>query len=178
MNDNDILAVCKSLARRYKGRNDYDDTLSEGLLAAYESIDAGRSGTKQITGAARRAMNDYVNHGSKLIKTPSGGPYRGISDDPEGRELDAVIAMKGEVVSEDTVMPSVPSHAVAYEKAEYEAYLMTVAVTCLSPKEMTLMKELYFNDMSKVDLAEKYEVSSQAITDWEAKALDKIRDHL
>ena len=178
MNDNDILKVCKSLARRYKGRKDYDDILSEGLLAAYESIDVGRDGSAQITGAARRAMNDYVNHGSKLIKTPSNGANRGLSDDAEGRELDAVIAMRNDTVSEDTVMPSVPSHAVAYEKAEYEAYVMSVAVTCLTPKEMALVKELYFNDVSRVDLAEKYELSSQTIANWEAKALDKLRGSL
>ncbi len=178
MNNNQILTLCKSLARRYSGRNDHNDILSEGLLAAYESIEKGNKNARQITGACRRAMNDYVNHGSKLVKTPSGGPYRDLSDDSDGRDLSALFAMRNDVVSEDAITTSVPSASVAYEKADYEAYVMSVAVTCLTAREMAILKEIYFVGRHKTDLAEKYEVSSQTIADWEEKILDKLRGNL
>ena len=178
MNNNQILTLCKSLARRYTGRDDYQDILSEGLLAAYESIEKGNNNTRQITGACRRAMNDYVNHGSKLVKVPSNGANRDLSGDSEGRELSALLALRNDVVSEDAITTSVPSASVAYEKADYEAYVMSVAVTCLTAREMAILKELYFVGRHKTDLAEKYEVSSQTIADWEEKILDKLRGNL
>lgn len=178
MNSSQILGLCKSLSRRYRGRKDHDEIMGEGILAAYESIEKGKTSSKQVTGACRRAMNDYVNHGSKLIKVPSTGANRGLPDDAEGRELSALFALRNDVVSEDEIVTSVPSHAVAYEKQEYEAYVMTVAVTCLTAREMAILKELYFIGRTKDDLSEKYEVSPTTITTWEGKMLRKLKENL
>ena len=178
MNDNQILTLCKSLARRFHGRDDFSDIVSDGLLAAYEALDEGKASSRQITGACRRAMNDYVNHGSKLVKTPSGGAYRDLSDDSDGRDLSALFAMRNNVVSEDEITLTTQPASVAYEKAEYEAYVMAVAVTCLTAREMSILKELYFVGRTRSDLSEKYEVSSQTIANWEESILDKLRCNL
>jgi hypothetical protein len=47
MTDPDILKLCKSLARRYKNQNQYDDLVSEGLLACYELRETGSATDKQ-----------------------------------------------------------------------------------------------------------------------------------
>ena len=178
MDSRQILVLCKSLARRYSSRNDFNDIVSEGILAAYEALEEGKISSRQVTGACRRAMNDYVNHGSKLVKVPSNGANRDLSDDSDGRDLSALFAMRNNVVSEDEITLTTPSASVAYEKAEYEAYVMSVAVTCLTAREMSILKELFFVGRSKTDLSEKYEVSSQTIADWEEKILDKLRGNL
>jgi len=72
MTDPEILKLCKSLARRYKNQNQYDDLVSEALLACYELRETGSATDKQeYVRLARRVMNDYNNIKVKAVNIPS-----------------------------------------------------------------------------------------------------------
>ena len=191
MSDKDILRLCQTLARKYKRQNDYDDLVSEGLVACYEAKAEGKTLNKDYVGAARRAMNDYINIQSKAVSIPNTWAARTVSHSlATGEDLDKLEGVKDgtlrslyDAMSNDyedisEIEVAVPDHAQNYEDKDYAAYVMSVAVTTLTEVEMAILKARFFEDKSQEDLADEYEVSQQTISRWEDEMMKKLRNNL
>lgn len=191
LTDAEILKMCQTLARKYKRSEDYDDLVSEGLVACYEVKAEGKSHKKDYVGAARRAMNDYMNISKKAMSIPNTWAARTVSHAlATGEDLDKLEGVKSgtlrslmDAMSNDStpieeLEVAVPDHAVKYEKEEYEAYVMTVAVTTLNKDELRVLKGRFFDDMSLEELGIEFGVSESTVSRWEAAMLDKLRNNL
>lgn len=189
MTDPEILKLCKSLARRYKNQNQYDDLVSEGLLACYELRETGSATDKQeYVRLARRVMNDYNNIKVKAVNIPSTWAARraskAISGDTETDGLDGVasgtflslmaaMSNSTELLSEDSAFT--PDHAEAYEEREYYIHVISVAIVTLNPTEWQILKMRYLDGMTQDVVAEETGTHQRWVSRIEVNALDKMR---
>lgn len=192
MTDTEILKLCKSLARRYKNQNQYDDLVSEGLLACYELRETGSATDKQeYVRLARRVMNDYNNIKVKAVNIPSTWAARraskAISEDTETDGLDGVasgtflslmaaMSNSTELLSEDSAFT--PDHAEAYEEREYYIHVISVAIVTLNPTEWQILKMRYLDGMTQDVVAEEFGLDQSWVSRHENVALSKIRKKL
>lgn len=191
MTDNEILKLCQTLARKYKKPQEFEDLVSEGLVACYECKAEGKGHKKDYVGAARRAMNDYMNIGSKAVSIPNTWAARTVSHAlSTGEDLDKLDGVKSgtlrslydamsnnyEDITEIEV--SVPDHAEAYEKTDYEAHVMSVAVTTLDLRELNILRGRYFENKTQEELGDEMGVTGTTISRWEEDMLDKLRNNL
>ena len=192
MTDPEILKLCKSLARRYKNQNQYDDLVSEGLLACYELRETGSATDKQeYVRLARRVMNDYNNIKVKAVNIPSTWAARraskAISGDTETDGLEGVtngtflalmaaMSNSTELLSEDSAFT--PDHAEAYEEREYYIHVISVAIVTLNPTEWQILKMRYLDGMTQDVVAEETGTHQRWVSRIEVNALDKMRSTL
>jgi RNA polymerase sigma factor (sigma-70 family) len=192
MTDTEILKLCKSLARRYKNQNQYNDLVSEGLLACYELRETGSATDKQeYVRLARRVMNDYNNIKVKAVNIPSTWAARraskAISGDTETDGLDGVasgtflslmaaMSNSTELLSEDSAFT--PDHAEAYEEREYYIHVISVAIVTLNPTEWQILKMRYLDGMTQDVVAEETGTHQRWVSRIEVNALDKMRSTL
>jgi RNA polymerase sigma factor (sigma-70 family) len=189
MTDAEVLKLCKSLARRYKNHNQYDDLVSEGLLACYELRDTGSATDKKdYIGTARSAMRDYNNIKTKAVNVPVAGASRmaskalsgasevnGLEGVANGTFLALMAAMSNstELLSEDSAFT--PDHAEAYEEKEYYIHVITVALMTLSATEWQIIKMRYIDGMTQDVVAEETGTNQKWVSRVEITALDKLR---
>lgn len=131
-------------------------------------------------------MHDYVNLDTAPVSVPKSDTARKVArgtgeltgDYSEAGILNLRAALEGEVVSLDDFMLHHPSAADEYEKREFEAYVMTIAVTTLTKRELYLLRKRYFEDKTQEEMAEELEVSQSTIHRWEAEMLQKILERM
>lgn len=187
----DFTTLCKSLARRYRNTQQFDDLVSEGVLACYEALTEGKTTPSDFTGAARRAMNDYINVKTKAVSIPLShtsytvsyamskdkevASMNGVS---EGTLFSLVQAMSNltENVTDDTAFTV--DHAVLFEEKEYQAYVMSVAKETLSAEEMNIIQLRYFKDMTQDEVAEHMKSNQKTVSRQEISALGRIKRKL
>lgn len=189
MTDAEILKLCKSLARRYKNHNQYDDLVSEGIVACYELRDTGSATDKQdYIGVARLAMWDHNNIKTKAVNVPVAGASRraskalsgasevdGLEGVANGTFLSLMAAMLNstELLSEDSDFT--PDHAEAYEEKEYYIHVITVALMTLSATEWQIIKMRYLDGFTQDVVAEETGTNQKWVSRVEITALDKLR---
>jgi RNA polymerase sigma factor (sigma-70 family) len=187
MNSEEVMNMCEKLAGRYKSPQHHDDLVSEGILACYEVLaQDDNPHPAHLWRMANRRMYDYLNIDTAPLSVPKSDTARKVSrgsGEHTGGYSDAGIrnlhyALRGEVVSLDDFMAFSPDHADQYEKDEYEAYVMTVAVTTLNLDELRVLKGRFFDDMSLEQLSVELGVSESTVSRWEAAMLDKLRNNL
>lgn len=177
MTDDEILKLCESLAKRYRRSDIYEDLVSEGLVACYESKEQGKAYRKDYVGAARRAMNDFVNVKNKAVSIPATWASRTVSNSistgEDLKELEGVDggtllslmqAMRNDVVGYEEDMASVDGAEVDYERVEFENYLIQKIKKSLTEDEWELLQALFVQDMTQSEVGEVYGVSPQAIS--------------
>jgi RNA polymerase sigma factor (sigma-70 family) len=187
----DFSSLCKSLARRYRNTQQFDDLVSEGVVACYEALAEGKTAPADFTGAARRAMHDYINVKTKAVSIPtSHGSYtvsHAMSKDKvidnldgisEATLLSLVQAMSNltESAADDTAFTV--DHAEVFEEKEYHAYVLSVAKKTLTATEMTILKMRYFQDMTQDEVADALEISQKLVSRHEILALSKVKKKL
>jgi len=188
----DFSTLCKSLARRYKNTQQFDDLVSEGVVACYEVLAQGKTEHSEFVGAARRAMNDYINIKSKAMSIPtSSWTSRAVSQAlakdeaietmygvSNGTLLSLVQAMSNvtENISDDTAFTK--DHAEVFEKKEYHAYIMSVVKKTLSATELKVIELRYFNDMTQDEVAITFGVDQSWVSRHENTALGKLKKKL
>lgn len=187
----DFTTLCKSLARRYRNTQQFDDLVSEGVLACYEALAEGKTTPSDFTGAARKAMHNYINVKTKAVSIPTGWnayavskamssetELEGVTGMSDGTLLSFVQAMSNltESVTDDTAFTV--DHATLFEEKEYQAYVMSVAKETLSTEEMNIIQLRYFRDMTQDEVAEHMELSQKTVSRQEISALEKIKKKL
>lgn len=186
-----INDLCKSLARKYKSRNNYEDLISEGVIACYEALSQGQQSRESLMGVARRAMHDYTNIKTKVVNVPVSGASRRASklvsggSLPEGVDgvsagtLTALLAALSptiESVPED--YPCTRDHALEYEAREYYTHVLTVAVMSLTREEWAVFKMRYLDEMTQDVVADALGVSQTWVFRHEKSSLDRLRHKL
>lgn len=191
MEDHKILKLCQVLANRYRNGSQYEDLLSEGLVACYECKDQGKTAEKDYVGAARRAMNDYINIKTKAVSIPSTWASQAVSramgqgeelEELEGVE-DATLTLMQQAMGNYTLQLEydtleVEDHAEAFEKREYEAYVRRVAEETLSSEEFEILSMRYYKDMSQEDVAKTIGKGQTHVFRLEKSALEKLKTAL
>ena len=149
----DFTTLCKSLARRYRNTQQFDDLVSEGVLACYEALAEGKTTPSDFTGAARKAMHNYINVKTKAVSIPTGWnayavskamssetELEGVTGMSDGTLLSFVQAMSNltESVTDDTAFTV--DHAILFEEKEYQAHVMSVAKRYCPQQKCKLLK--------------------------------------
>jgi len=177
LTDEEILSLCKSLAKRYRNKDTYDDLVSEGLVACYECRAEGKSHKGDYVGAARRAMNDFINIKSKAMSVPKTWASRAVSHalatDEDMQDLDGVndgtfallmAAMRNEATSVDETMSTTQGAEVEFEKREFEQYLLSKIRHTLSDEDWTFLLMVSDEDTTQAQVADILEISPQAVS--------------
>jgi len=187
----DFSTLCKSLAKRYKNTQQFEDLVSEGVVACYEVLAQGKTEPSDFVGAARRAMNNYTNVKNKAVSIPvSGNAYNvshamsldkgvetmeGMSD---GTLLSLVQAMANTTESAGDDTAFTVDHAELFEEKEYHAYIMSVVKKTLSATEMKVIELRYFNDMTQDEVANIFNVDQSWVSRHESLSLSKLKKKL
>jgi RNA polymerase sigma factor (sigma-70 family) len=191
LTDTDLLKICKTLAKRYRNQDQYEDLVSEGLLACYECREGGKNLKADYVGAARRAMNDYINIKSKAVSIPNSWTSRTVSrvmsNDEELKKLDGVTGgtfmalMQAMGNDTETLTPNVAftkDVAEDYEEREYNAHVMSVAVTTLDQDEWQVIRLRYYEELTQADVADLMQATQMWVSRTEKRALGKLREWL
>jgi len=187
MNQKEIVTMCEKLANKYKRPNHFEDLVQEGVLACYEVLAQDpEPNPAQLWRMANRRMHDYINFDTAPMSIPKSDTARKVArgtgqvtgDYSEAGIRQLEQALNGEVVELDDFMAYAPDHADEYEKRDYEAHMMSVAVTTLDLKELQLLKERYYEGKSQKTLADELGVDQRTISRREESMLDKLRQCL
>jgi len=187
MSDQEILKLCQTLARKYKSPQHYDDLVSEGLLVCYEILSQdSNANPAQMWRESNRRMRDYLNLDLHPLSVPNSDAARAISrgqgpsnTNHSEENLDWLkYILSSDVVEVDEFMAYTPDHAGLHEKLDYEAYVMSVAVTTLDQRELHILHEVYYNDKDQDELSDELEVSGSTISRWKDGILHKLRNTL
>ena len=191
MSDTDFVSISKSLARRYKNTQQFDDLVSEGVLACYEAVASGKTEVSDFVGAARRAMNDYINVKTKAVYIPTGANAKAVSyamssDDEvqsisgmtDGTLLSLLQAMSNTTESVEDDITFTLDHADLFEEKQYQLYVLSVARKTLSPTEWKVLEMRYLRDMTQDDVSNTFNTSKMWVSRLEKDALSKLRKKL
>jgi RNA polymerase sigma factor (sigma-70 family) len=72
MNNQEILDMCRRLAKKYYNHQDYDDLVSEGVVECLKLRSKGVKEPYKLWYRARDVMYDYINVKSSNFSYPSG----------------------------------------------------------------------------------------------------------
>lgn len=192
ISDEMIMKICHTLAGRYRKSDQYEDLVSEGLLACYECKEAGKNRKADYVGAARRAMNDYINIKSKAVSIPSTWTSRTVSrilseEGDHSEDLDGVSggtffllmsAMSNATEDVSEAMCATEDHAKAYEDMEYHAHVLSVAITTLDQDEWQVIQMRYYEEMTQDAVAELLSQNQVWVFRVEKRALGKLKEWL
>jgi DNA-directed RNA polymerase specialized sigma subunit len=128
-------------------------------------------------GAARRAMNDFINIKSKAMSVPKTWASRAVSHalatDEDMQDLDGVndgtfallmAAMRNEATSVDETMSTTQGAEVEFEKREFEQYLLSKIRHTLSDEDWTFLLMVSDEDTTQAQVADILEISPQAVS--------------
>jgi len=80
----EILSMCKTLAARYKRKDEYEDLVSEGVLVALELQEKEPNvAFSSIYMSANRRMHDYLNIDLLPVHVPASDVARRLSRNPD-----------------------------------------------------------------------------------------------
>jgi len=177
LTDEQILSLCQSLANRYRRSEMYDDLVSEGLVACYECKAEGKAYKKDYVGAARRAMNDFINIKSKAMSIPKSWTSRAVSHalatDEDMDKLEGVsegtfslllAAMRNDASSVDEGMSTTEGAEIDFEEREYHLYLLKKVREALDDDDWEFLLMVSDEDTTESQIADILEVSQQAVS--------------
>jgi RNA polymerase sigma-B factor len=118
---------------------------------------------------AARTVSHSMSTGEDLEKLDGvkAGTLRSLMD-----------AMSNDTVDVQELEIATPDHAVEYEKTDYEAYVISVAVTTLDLKELKILKDRYYDNKTQDEVGRELGVTATTISRWEEEMLRKLRNNL
>lgn len=181
-----IVSMCNNLAGRYKSRNYFDDLVSEGILCCYEILAVEPDAhPAKLYREAKRVMHDYINIHNLPVTVPAHNITRrltrDIDDDVSGNMsegshqwLKSVLSSENMSYSED-FGESATDHVQQYEDREYDAYVLSVAITTLNQTEWTIIKMRYYEGMTQDMVADRLNTNQKWVSRHETTAFEKLR---
>lgn len=177
LTDGEILSLCQSLAKRYRNKDTYEDLVSEGLVACYECKAEGKPHKQDYVGAARRAMNDYINIKTKAMSVPKTWTSRAVSHAlSTGEDLEELggvrdgtfallmAAMRNDSSSVDETLATTDGAEVDFEKREFERYLLSKIRHILSDEDWVFLLMISDEDTTQAQVADILSISPQAVS--------------
>jgi RNA polymerase sigma factor (sigma-70 family) len=177
MKNDEIIKMCRSLARKYNDPQEYDDLVSEGVICVLDLIAQGEKRKSVLHKSAAVVMNEYYNIKRSPVYVPVQGKAKGMGadDDVEGWTSTALQqALYGESVEYEEYMSQVPSTADVYEHKEWLAFVVALAITNLRQDEWNLIKMRFWEDLTQEEVAKVLQISRQGVAKREKIALDKL----
>lgn len=186
--DEQIQKLCHKLALRYRNREQYEDLVSEGILACLESRDLGRASNSDYVGVARRAMNDYINIKLKSVSIPCTWASRSVSNAiASGKDIEKLSGVKGgtlgslmaamlnqtEWLNENLLFTA--DHAEKYEQQEYHEHVLSVALKILSEEELEIINLRYLKGMTQNEVGDVLGFNKMWVSRHEKMALSKLK---
>jgi len=181
MRSKEILKMCRSLARKYNDPQEYEDLVSEGVIACLELLESGETNKNALYTRAAFIMNDYYNIKRSPVYVPIQGKAKGMSSDDDisgWTETAMHNALYGESVEIEEHTLQVPSTEELYERKEWLARVQTIALTCLTQEEWSIIKMRYWEDMTQDEVATVLCKNKMWVSRKERSALDKICNNL
>lgn len=179
-----LYKFCKKMAHRYKSTQEYEDLVSEGYIAALESLAEGGT-EEQATSAARGAMRDYMTSLNTPVDIPHSGETRRIvgairrGDDLAKYSSVLVNAL---VNTQEQVQPNTLRSDTTLEeeyiKQELENNLKYILYFWLTHAESYLIHKLFFEEVSPQELADELGVSRQYLYIRRDEVLWKLKKYL
>jgi RNA polymerase sigma factor (sigma-70 family) len=179
--NDEIIKMCRSLARKYNDPQEYDDLVSEGVIACMELLERGETHKGVLYKTVSAVMNEYYNIKRSPVHVPVQGKAKGMSsgNDVSGWTETAMHnALYGESVEVEEHTLQVPSTEEIYERKEWLARVQTITITCLTQEEWAIIKMRYWEDMTQDDVAKVMCKNQKWVSRKEKSALDKICNNL
>jgi RNA polymerase sigma factor (sigma-70 family) len=181
MDNDDIMKMCRSLARKYNDPQEYDDLVSEGVVKVLEMVAEGKTEKNLLYSHAQSAMYEHYNLNRGPVKIPNSSQAysTNIDDDVDGWTATALHqALYGDAVEYEDYMSQVPSTEELYEQKEWYAKVQTVAITCLTQEEWAIIRMRYWDDMTQDAVGKEMCRNKMWVSRHEKAALEKIRNNL
>jgi len=181
MDNDNIMKMCRSLARKYNDPQEYDDLVSEGVVKVLEMVAEGKTDKNLLYSHARNVMQDYYNIRRAVVHVPVQGAARIVSSDSDVDGWTATAlqqALYGDSVEYEEYMSQVPSTEELYEQKEWYAKVQTVAITCLTQEEWAIIRMRYWDEMTQDDVGIHMGRNKMWVSRHEKAALEKIRNNL
>lgn len=184
-----LMNTCRAVARKYNNRNEYEDMVSEGVLACLELL-AKNPHTNPITlyREANRAVYDYVNFGCNPISIPASDMARRVARDKDVDisqvdnsysdstvdQLRVVLSMRAVPVVEDT-LAFAPSSEDLYQTKEQIDKIVKTMNEELTEDELLFAHMRFFEGMSLDECGDFFTWSRKTAHRRERAMLDKVR---
>ena len=187
--EKEIVGMCERLAYKYNSERHREDLVQEGVLKCYEILsEEPDAHPAKLYREANRRMHSYLNLETQPVFIPDHSRARRLARDIEDKNagdmskegyawLRAVLSSEDVPYSEDFGISS-DDHAADYESMEYNAYVLSVAVTTLSPEEWKIIKMRYWFDMSQEEVGDYLNENKMWVSRHEKRALEKLQTNL
>lgn len=184
MQTEEIIKMCKSLARRYKNYTEYEDLVSEGILAIYERLEKEPYAPPvRLYRVASTRMHDYMNLDTLPVTVPASDVARRLARDkdaevdstwsPEAVEhLRAVLTANRS--SDDEMNMTCPSSEDLYIKNEQEQLFVQKLEDALTDEEQFLVYMRFNEGMTQEECGQFWGKSRQWMTKAEKEILYKV----
>jgi RNA polymerase sigma factor (sigma-70 family) len=189
MQTNEVISMCQRLARKYNAPQHYQDLVQEGILVCYEILDKEDcTHPAKLYREANRRMHDFLNLDVLPVSVSAHNITRKISrgqqDQDTGNMSDLghkwlKIVLNADAAGFDEEFITETNNTVEmYEKMQYEAYVVSVAITSLSATEWQIIKLRYFEDLTQDEVAIDMKSNKMWVSRHEKVALDKLKNKI
>jgi RNA polymerase sigma factor (sigma-70 family) len=185
----ELQGMCEKLAYKFNNPDHREDMVQEGLLVCYEllALDPETHPAK-LHREAKRRMHDYLNVDVHPVSIPAHSRTkrlaRDIEDGDKGDMSDIGYAWLKSVLSAEN-MPydedfgeSSYDHTQNYEVMEYNAHVLSVAVTTLDQDEWQVISMRYYDEVTQNDVADALGTNQRWVSRTEKRALEKLKSWL
>lgn len=181
MNQDEMFVICRSLARKYNDRQEYDDLVSVGVCKMLEMVEEGKTDKKLLYSHAKSAMYEYYN----LRRGPVSVPKSSVAystradDDPDGWTAYALQkALYGETVAYEDHMAETDPYEHDYEKKEWMRHIRLTAEKHLDDTQKKIIHLRYWQEKTQEEVATLFNMSKMWVSRQERLALDIICNNL
>ena len=181
MNENDIIKMCRRLAKKYKDPQEYDDLVSEGVMRCLELKNKGESKKNLFYTHAAFAMNDYYNIKRQSVYVPVHSWSKSMSQDDDIKSWTYLAmhnALYSETVELDESCSATPSVEIEYEQKEWIRYIKKKMIEVLDEEELKIIDMRYFSNMTLDEVGNKLGHNKMWVNRKEKIALSKVRNNL
>lgn len=187
MTNLEVIKLCKRLARKIGRPQHYEDLVSEGVLKSLEVLhETPDTHPANVYRAARKRMYDYIKFDCHGLSVPASDAARSIA-----RGNDATDREDYSERGLELLRTTLSSEWGEYEDELVESYLPTAEETLinkdtgetltrlifevLTEDEADIVILRYFEEATQDEVSDMYQVSRQAVSLKEKKALRKLR---
>ena len=188
MNTTEIVSMSKKCARRYKAPNEFEDLVSEGVLAALEKIQSNPNFSKaSLWQTINWAQWKYLNVSLQDVKIPEnlvriaknlGTPGVETNYTKESIEWVRLLLSKGNSDYTQEDLASQGDGHLDKERKESLDYMWSTASECLTGEEFSLLHSYYCLGSKQKDLAEGLDLTDRALRYRMEAIIQKVKGNL
>ena len=185
----EILAMCKTIASRYKRQDQYEDLVSEGVLVALELQEKEPNiAFSSIYMSVNKRMHDYLNIDLLPVYVPASDVARRLSRNPDTpteemgdntwkeESIDYLKTIfKGGYVSLSDLDQPFDEYTETYEDKDFREKLSKAIQNKLSKEEKDHIDMRFQEGLSLQELGDKLGISKMAVGKREKKLMSKLR---